>query len=159
MARRKGGAGAEVYRHVREGPGKGLRVGTAASRHEDTIRAVDFHAKGMGREAHAILARHHDAGDAYIEVKGGSAAEGSNPRYRKIERVVILNDTRGFGAAMTIEFGMGPGIDDEGYFYPGTEAIAPLRRAAGLDWVRHRQGAPTPRLPNRRSRRWKIGGL
>lgn len=152
---RKGGV--EIYKRVREGPGKGMRVGTAAARHVDTRRAVEFHASGLGRHASAILARHHFEGKAFIEVEPGSAAKGANRKYVDIERVVVLSDERGYGAAMTIEFGMGPGIDSEGYFYPGTDAVAPLRRAAGLPWTRHRQGVPTPRLPNPRSRRWKIG--
>lgn len=152
---RKGGV--EVYKRVREGPGKGLRVGTAAAQHIETRRAVKFYSDNLGDKARAILAAHHYEGKAFIEVEPGSAAKGSKRKYAEIERVVILNDERGFGAAMTIEFGMGPGIDTEGYFYPGTDAVAPLRRAAGLPWARHREGVPTPRLPNRRSRRWKMG--
>jgi|SRR5699024_366229 len=157
MSRR--GGGLEIYRRVREGPGKGMRVGTAVAFHEDTRHAVRFFAGELGRDARAILRAHHSSGDAYIEVASGRAAKGYKRKYVEIERVVILNDTRGFGAAMTIEFGMGPGIDDEGYFYPGTEAVAPLRRAAGLPWTRKRGGPPSRRLPNPRSRRWKMGGL
>lgn len=143
----------EIYKRVREGPGKGMRVGTAAARHVDTKAKVMFMSGQVGREASSILARHHYEGDAFIQVQPGSAAEGSKPKYADIERVIVLNDTRGFGAAMTIEFGMGPGIDEFGNFYPGTEAVAPLRRSAGLKWERRRRGAPTPRKYNPYSRK------
>lgn len=154
MARR--GNTLEIYKRVREGPGKGVKVATAAAFHVESRAAVDFYANALGREASAILARHHHQGHAEIKVEPGSSAKKAKRKYVDIERVVVLSDTRGFGAAMTIEFGMGPGIDDEGYFYPGTEAVAPLRRAAGLPWVKHRTGNPVHRLPNRRSRRWKL---
>ena len=159
MARRKGGAGVEIFRTVESGPGKGLKVTTAVAVHEETRAAVASHAKRVGKEASSILVAHRESGDAYIEVVDDTATqvESSNGKnYKFTDKIVVLNDERGFGAAMTIEYGMGPGIDDEGYFYPGTDAVAPLRRAAGLPFVIHRTGKPHRRLPNKRSRRWKL---
>jgi|SRR5699024_6123662 len=134
MARKWGGE-VEIYKRVREGPGKGKRTGTAAARHKKTQAAVRIYADNIAGHASLILRRHTYAGDAFIEVDTTQGFKGAKKKYRDIERVVVLNDTRGMFGAMTIEFGMHPGIDQYGNFYPGVEAIAPLRRAARLKWT------------------------
>lgn len=54
------------------------------------------HTKVMARKATAILAQHRLQGHSYIETETYG---------RGIERLVVLNDTRGLRAAMSIEEG------------------------------------------------------
>lgn len=77
----------------------------------------------LARVASSILAASHDHGDAYIDTAKGT-----------IDHYVVLNDERGYGAAMTIEYGRegntvfrsGP---NKGKPVPATEPVAPLRTA------------------------------
>lgn len=160
---------AEVYRRVESGPKRGLLVTALVSHHGETQDGVKHYADIVGGRAEAILrsraghAPHTDPADntpSQITVErprttGALQGSQSFDRHADSDWLVILNDERGMGAAMTIEYGMRPGIDTEGYFYPGTEPVAPLRKAAGLP-IRPRKTSRINRQPNRRSRRWKL---
>lgn len=69
-----------------------------------------------------ILSMHRAQGHSFIELKKGD-----------IDYWLILNDTRGQKAAMTIEFGRkGGGRDSAGRLIAPSEPVAALRRATGL---------------------------
>lgn len=79
------------------------------------VRASVFsEAKKVGTRAEAILAGHRDRGHSRIKVEKGTLADA----------FVVLDDTRGKGAAAAIEFGH---MKRDGSHVPG---VAPLRKAA-----------------------------
>lgn len=65
-----------------------------AARAKETQRELDHVTIRGAAKADAILAEHEDTGASYIEWEKG-----------RVDRFVILNDERGLGAAMSIEFG------------------------------------------------------
>jgi len=71
-------------------------------------------ARQGGRNAEAILAAHHHAGHARIVVEP-----------QGIDWIIALDDSRGEHAAMSIEFGRGPG----GWHRGSAQGIFALSRA------------------------------
>lgn len=114
---------AEVFKYA-QGP-KSMKVTEAIARHVTTQNRLDVIALRIGVDAEAILARHKHDGHAEITVERGS-----------IDRYISLNDDRGLGAAMTIEFGRkGDTVFRKGPLkgqpVPAMEPVAPLRLAIG----------------------------
>lgn len=77
---------------------------------------LERRARTRALKAAIILKQHRYSGDSFIEVLHG-----------KIDWHIVLNDTRGQRAAMTIEFGRTAGSKSG-----PSEAVAPLRRGVGL---------------------------
>ena len=78
----------------------------------------DLHdrATAMERIARSLLAQHRSEGHSFIELEHGD-----------VDYWVILNDTRGQQAAMSIEYGRGPNENGEGAMAP----LNILHRATG----------------------------
>lgn len=70
------------------------KANKVASRARETQEAVMKAMLQGAAKANAVLEAHEDTGDSYIEWEKG-----------RIDGFVILNDERGLGAAMSIEFG------------------------------------------------------
>lgn len=160
---------AQVFKFVESGPLKGRKIYRAVVATEEVQGGIQRRAQTIASEAKSILASTeghdpHNPGNSNaparvtVERAEGEAKGRRKGRYANIDRFVVLSDERGMGAAMAIEYGISPGIDDQGNFYPGTRAVAPLRRAAGLD-IKKRTGVRRGRKFNRRSRRilWSQG--
>lgn len=81
-------------------------------------------ARARGARAEAILSESRDTGASRITVESGL----SDVNYGHIDRFVVLDDTAGQDAAMSIEFGRKPGENGKG----GMKPVAPLRRAFDL---------------------------
>jgi hypothetical protein len=105
---------AEVWRRGDNGM---LTVKIAALA-DETQDALGAHRDVIAARAAAILAAHHHSGDARIDTGDGD-----------VDKYVILDDSRGLGAAMTIEFGRSAGTSNPG---GPAAAVAPLRQAAGI---------------------------
>ena len=84
-------------------------------------RTIAANTRGIAAAATANLAQHRSEGHSFIETAFGD-----------IDGYVILNDTRGLYAAMSIEFGRGPGDGPGDPFPNGTTGTFVLHRAAGL---------------------------
>ncbi len=85
---------AEVFRKVQSGKGKGRRIQQAIGLHEDVQSRLRLEAVLGAFRADANLKKHRVSGDSYISTESG-----------RVDHYVILNDERGQGAAMTIEYG------------------------------------------------------
>lgn len=109
---------AEVYARVRSGPGRGMEIQRAIGFHEDVQGRMKHEATYRAAVARLILKSHRKTGDSFIEVLHGD-----------MDYHIVLNDVRGQQAAMTIEFGRGPGTTNPS---GPSEAVAPLRRAVKL---------------------------
>lgn len=84
--------------------------------HEDVQFALGRAAGHIAGRARSVLAAHRYEGDAKIDTAQG-----------KVDHYVVLDDTAGLSAAMTIEFGR-DGSAGNGWMEP----IAPLRTAASI---------------------------
>ena len=104
--------GRKLTRHIAGMPGVQYEIGRR-TRH-------------MAQHADAILAEHKHDGHSRIEVARGR---------KRIDRYIILSDTRGLGAAMSIERGR---KEDTKSPWGPMEGIYPLARATGLP--QHRKG-------------------
>lgn len=161
---------AEVFRLVESGPFKGRKILRAVAGAEETVGGLDRTAHYIAVDAREILrstAGHDPHSPGYSNAPARVSVEMATSenrvgrgrrrgRFANIDRFVVLSDERGMGAAMAIEFGIAPGIDTEGNFYPGTRAVAPLRKAAGIHVDNRRRQLRLGRKPNRRSRRFKL---
>jgi hypothetical protein len=107
---------AEVFAYV-----NGMKLERFIAKHETVQNELDRIAFEARVRAEAELARHHHDGHAFIETAKGD-----------IDRYIILNDTNGQGAAMSIEYGRQPDADGKG----GMEGLAILHKA-----VRQRLGS------------------
>ena len=109
---------AKVYQKVGSQP-----IQRIIARTQTAQRAIDDEAQEIGLEAQRILDVESDVrtGTSFIELDKG-----------KIDSYVVLNDTRGLQAAMTIEFGRkGGNLDRNGKRVTPSKAVAPLRKALG----------------------------
>lgn len=161
---------AEVFKRVESGPFKGRKILRAVAGAEEVAQGLDDKSHAIAEDAREVLrstAGHDPHSPGYsnaparisVEMASGENKTGRGRRrgrYAYIDRFVVLSDERGMGAAMSIEFGIAPGIDTEGNFYPGTRAVAPLRKAAGIHVDNRRRKLRLGRKPNRRSRRFKL---
>lgn len=98
----------------------GYQMEELIARHRDVQDWLDEAAGDIGRAARSNLAAHRDSGDAYIETHNG-----------EIDRYIVLSDERGQSAAMSIEYGRGPG-DGPMPFALGTQGTWVLHDAARL---------------------------
>lgn len=80
---------ATVYSRV-----NGDQIQRLIARHIDVQKELSEQAANGARRARAKLTSHRQDGDSFIEVEKGH-----------IDRYVVLNDTRGYGAAMSMEVG------------------------------------------------------
>jgi hypothetical protein len=103
---------AEVYRTIR-----GRELDDYIAHRRDVREAIRDEAHRRGEIAKSI--HPHDEYHSFIEVK----------RYGKLDWWVVLNDTRGLSAAMSIEFGRGPDENGKG----ATSGAQTLHRAFELD--------------------------
>lgn len=109
---------ARVYTAKEIGKVAGLKksnVEEIAAHHKDTQRGLTKLSARVGGDARALLARHRDAGHARIVNLEG-----------RVDRTVVLDDTRGMKAALSIEFGRKPSERDK-----GMEGLFVLTRAMG----------------------------
>lgn len=102
---------AEVFRRV-----GGRKLTKIIANHEDVQFALGQAAGQIAGRARSVLAAHRYEGDAKIDTARG-----------KVDHYVVLDDTAGLSAAMTIEFGR-DGSAGNGWMEP----IAPLRTAASI---------------------------
>lgn len=111
---------AEVFRRA-----NGMKLTKVIALHIDVQRELDLQAEKYGVRAEAILdARaQHRTGTSRIAVESGD-----------VDRYVILDDTRGLRAAMTIEYGrQAHGAPDEEAPEAGAMVgLFPLHDAFGL---------------------------
>ena len=105
---------AEVYRRA----SNGMKVTKVIALHKVTQWSLGVHRDVIAARARAILASHRHDGHAKIDTADG-----------RVDKYVVLDDTRGLSAAMSIEFGRGPGTTNpRGEMNP----VAPLRTAASI---------------------------
>lgn len=91
--------------------------------------ALTAEANAGATRAQAILAEHRHDGHAEIRVEAVRQR-----RLDRIDRFVVLDDTNGLSAAMTIEFGRkGNTQDKRGNQVTPMKAVAPLRKAFGIE--------------------------
>lgn len=107
---------ATVYKYV-----GGKKIEEFLAEHGGVQRALGFEGLGIYAKAVALRAGHYKEGHAEIEY-----AEGD------VDRYVILSDVRGLSAAMSIEYGRGPGDGPGDPFPNGTTGTWILHRASGL---------------------------
>ena len=108
---------AEVYRTVGRDP-----IERTIARTREAQSGVKHHAIAVQTKAKIILASHRHDGHSTIELR----------RAGRLDWMVELNDDRGYGVAMTIEFGrQGGNLDKNGNVVSASEPVAPLRRAIG----------------------------
>lgn len=95
-------------------------VEEVVARHVTAQEALDKHALKLGIKAEKLLNQRASkrSGDSYIDIEKGH-----------VDRYVVLNDERGYGAAMSIEYGHGPTNDNGTGSAPG---LWILHDAAGL---------------------------
>jgi len=112
---------ADVYKRA-QGRRAGQKVTKVIAVTSEAQDAVTHAARQLAERASAVLSAQRHSGDAFIEVEKG-----------KVDRYVVLNDTRGQSAAMTIEFGRQGGTTDR-YGRPVSpmDPVAPLRLAASM---------------------------
>ncbi len=103
---------AEVYPTV-----LGMKIVEAIAHQEDVQMDLDKRGRQMGAKAEWLLAGHRHEGHARIEVEVGD-----------IDRHIILDDSRGLAAAMSIEYGRKGGDDGVG----ATRGTYVLHDATGL---------------------------
>jgi len=104
--------GRKLTRHIAGMPGVQYEIGRRTQR--------------MAQHADALLAEHHHDGHAKIETKRGR---------KRIDRYLILSDTRGLGAALSIERGR---KEDTKSPWGPMEGLFILARSTGLP--KHRKG-------------------
>lgn len=102
----------------------GVRLEKLIANCKDAQAGLDKEANAAGVKASAILSDHEYAGDSRILVEKGLDLE-----FGHIDRFVILDDTRGLSAAMSIEFGRKPNAQGKG----GMKGVAPLRKSVGIE--------------------------
>ncbi|WP_159795651.1 hypothetical protein [Puerhibacterium puerhi] len=109
---------AEVYRRA----SNGMRATKVIAYHRVTQWALDDVAAIGAKRADAILAAH---GRKWPEGEYGEHSDIEVVK-GKLDRYVVLSDDRGLGAAMSIEFGRGPGTSST---WGEMDPVAPLRLA------------------------------
>lgn len=82
---------------------KGMKLEELMAHQEDVQQELTDEAGAMGYKAEWLLAGHRSAGHARIHVEEGD-----------IDRHIILDDSRGLDAAMSIEYGRKGGDDGRG---------------------------------------------
>jgi hypothetical protein len=108
---------AEVYRRVR-----GMPVQKAIAHTQEVQEELMMRSWEIAMRAEANLVKHRQDGDAQILLMQGD-----------IDHYVVLDDTRGMGAAMSMEFGRAGFIDPEsGIIYDRMEPLFILTEAANL---------------------------
>jgi hypothetical protein len=108
---------ATVYRKV-----GGRKIAKIIALHEDVQDELDRRAFEIGIRAEELLIAHRQDGDAQINVEQGD-----------VDRYVVLDDTRGLDAALSIEFGRAGYIDPEtGNTVGAMEPLYILTQAANL---------------------------
>lgn len=107
---------ATVYRWVR-----GMPIQRAMAVTQETQDELERQAKKIEARAKILLAAHKDRGDAQIEVSQG-----------KVDHFVSLDDSRGYGAAMSMEFGHDSFVLPNGNVIPAMEGLYILHQAANL---------------------------
>lgn len=100
---------AVVYAYV-----NGMKITELIARTREAQNGVSAAARRVAAEADVGLAQHHQEGHAAIEIEDAD-----------IDRLVVLTDERGLGAAMSMEYGR-----DEGT----TSSWGPMRPL----WILHR---------------------
>ena len=75
-----------------------MKLTKLIAHHVDVQDGLSDQQEQMAARARAVLAAHRHDGHAQITTESGI-----------IDKYVSLDDTRGLGAAMSIEFGRGPG--------------------------------------------------
>lgn len=126
---------AEVFKTV-----KGKVIEEFIAEHEGVQVALDGYGRRMFAKAKAIRAGHYKEGHAEIEFARGN-----------VDRYIVLSDVRGRRAAMSIEFGRGPGDSPGDPFPNGTQGTFILHRATGL-------AAKSVRPNSRRRKRYRPNG-
>lgn len=90
--------------------------------HHVTTRAgLARAAETVEMRARSNLSRHRHDGHARIDHEQGG-----------LDHYIVLSDERGQGAAMSIEFGRGQWIDEDGVVHPGSEPTYILSDAARI---------------------------
>lgn len=89
---------ATVYRWV-----GGKKITKVIAQHEEVQRALDERMAFYAAKAEGILLHHRHSGDSRITTEKG-----------KVDRYVVLDDTRGLLAALSIEYGRKAQKDHEG---------------------------------------------
>lgn len=92
---------ATVDRRILEGPGKGLAIQKAMGMTQEVQDRLQLEAElgAFRAEANLAIARSKPGYD----IRGGHSS--IKVERGRIDRYVVLDDTRGLGAAMTIEYG------------------------------------------------------
>lgn len=107
---------AEVYKSV-----GGKPIEEFIAENDGVQASLTVHAREVYSRARALRAGHYHEGHAEIEYASGD-----------VDRYVVLSDVRGQKAAMSIEFGRGPGDGPGDPFPNGTVGTWILHRASGL---------------------------
>lgn len=97
---------AEIYRKVKSGKGAGRQIQQAMGLVQEVQDRLALEAKEGAYRADALLRIHRNSGDSRIVTESG-----------RIDHYVILDDTRGLKAALSIEYGrkaVKPDLDDDG---------------------------------------------
>lgn len=129
---------AEVYRRV-----KGMKIGEVIARCDDAQAGLRDESLRRALVAEAVLREHRYEGDSKIRLEHGLAEN-------RIDWFVVLDDTRGLLAAMTIEYGRRAyrigarqadevpyGKDRNGNEVGAMKGIHPLGIAFGLEEREH----------------------
>ena len=123
---------AEVFRNVGR-----FKIEDLSARVDEVQNELTEQSWRIGVRAEALLAEHKQDGHAQILLMDGD-----------IDQYVVLDDSRGMEAAMSIEFGRAGYIDpDTGEAYGAMEGLYILTRAASLPRSKGK------RLPVERKRR------
>ena len=109
---------AEVYRRV-----NGIPLEAVIASHKDAQDAMDTFTYAAALRAEVILRGAES--EFHSEIKVEQADDMYSPM---LSRLLVLDDTRGLKAAMSIEFGR---KDKNGR--GGMRAVAPLRQAVGIE--------------------------
>lgn len=109
--------------HIDNFPG-GVKLERLIAMHSDVQDAMDEHATFRGHVAAGLLEMNRFQDHSQISVERVPDELG----FADMDRMVVLDDTRGLKAAMTIEFGRKKTGTNA-----GMRGIAPLRKAFGLE--------------------------
>lgn len=109
---------AKVYRTV-----GGRPIAKIIALHQDVQKALDVEAQFAAQTAEGLLLEHVSQGHSSITTEQGN-----------VDHYVILDDTRGLEAALSIEYGRKPKEDPEtGEMKGGMEGLFVLHRAFSLE--------------------------
>lgn len=106
---------AVVYKQV-----NGMKIAKLMAHQEDVQQELTDEAGARATKAEWLLAGHREAGHARIVVEVG-----------RVDRHIILDDDRGLGAAMSIEYGRKP-FNKRGQPQPAMTGTFVLHDATGL---------------------------